>query len=198
MSLVPGLSTPITLMVGLANPGDEYLDTRHNAGSWFIGLLARHYQTSLRLEKKLKGFHAVVEDCHLFIPSTFMNHSGQAVKAISDFYKIAPENMLIAHDELDLAPGDIRLKYAGGHGGHNGLRDIIAHLHTHDFHRLRIGIGHPGPGLSHLVSDYVLSRPNRSDQELISDACDRASAVVPFLLKGQIEKAMQQLHTRET
>src|ERR1051325_11130063 len=135
---MPGLSSPIRLIVGLGNPGEEYARTRHNAGAWFVEKIAEREQVALRHENKFKGFYGNFlhnndnnnERVHLLIPETFMNHSGQSVRAISDFYHLSPENILIAHDELDISVGDVRLKFAGGHGGHNGLKDIVNHLHT--------------------------------------------------------------------
>jgi PTH1 family peptidyl-tRNA hydrolase len=195
---MPGLSSPIRLIVGLGNPGEEYANTRHNAGAWFAEKVAHQFQLSFRRETKFKGLcsNFLFEDqkIHILIPDTFMNHSGQAVKLISDFFKILPENILIAHDELDLPVGDTRLKFAGGHGGHNGLRDIIAHLHTHDFYRLRIGIAHPGHKDG--VLDYVLKNPSREDRKIIDETLEQSCSVLDYLLMGQNEKAMQLLHTK--
>lgn len=197
---MPALSSPIRLIVGLGNPGEEYANTRHNAGAWFAEKVAHQFQTSFRREAKFKGLYSHFlfegEKTHLLIPDTFMNHSGQAVKLISDFYKILPENILIAHDDLDLPVGDTRIKFAGGHGGHNGLRDIIAHLHTHDFYRLRVGIAHPG--VRDKVLDYVLQRPSREERSVINDTLDQSCAVLDYLLMGQNEKAMQLLHTQKS
>jgi peptidyl-tRNA hydrolase, PTH1 family len=149
------------------------------------------------MESKFKGHHARVKiaghECHLLIPATFMNLSGQAVGAVAKFYKINPENIIVAHDELDLPSGTVRLKFDGGHGGHNGLRDIIAHLHSPKFHRLRVGIGHPGKGND--VVNYVLQPPRRAEQELIDTAIQNALAVLPEVVTGQIQKAMKELHT---
>lgn len=187
----------IKLIVGLANPGPEYAATRHNAGAWLLEALARDCGLSLRLEAKFQGVTANLllqgQSCRLLIPVTFMNRSGQAVRAMANFYQIAPEEMLVVHDELDLAPGICRLKSEGGHGGHNGLRDIIAHLSTNKFHRLRLGIGHPGKDKD--VSDYVLSRPCRDDQMRIETAISGGLEVLPLLLAGDISQAMQKLHT---
>ncbi len=195
---MPALSSPIRLIVGLGNPGDEYANTRHNAGAWFAEKISHQFQISLKREAKFKSlcgsFLFQDEKIHIIIPETFMNHSGQAVKLISDFYKIQPPQILIAHDDLDLSIGDTRIKYAGGHGGHNGLRDIIAHLHTHDFYRLRIGIAHPG--VREKVLDYVLERPSKSDRKIIDENIDQAAGVLDYLLSGQNEKAMQLLHTK--
>ncbi len=195
---MPGLSHPIRLIVGLGNPGDEYVRTRHNAGVWFIDKIAEREKIKLRSENKFKGLYTNFlynqERVHLLIPTTFMNHSGQAVRAVSDFYQISPQSMLIAHDDLDITTGDIRLKYAGGHGGHNGLRDIVSHLHTPDFYRLRVGIAHPGE--RHKVLDYVLSSPSREDRNQIDQSIDKAIDVLDYLLNGENEKAIQALHTK--
>lgn len=190
---------PIRLIVGLGNPGDEYSRTRHNAGEWFVHKVAALFQLSLHAENKFKGSYGSFlyqdERVHLFVPHTFMNHSGQAVKLIADFYKILPENMLIAHDELDIPVGDIRLKFDGGHGGHNGLKDIIGHLHTKQFYRLRVGIDHPRD--SHVVVDYVLSRPSVDDKKKIDESLEKGLTVLDLLLNGENEKAMQLLHTKQ-
>lgn len=154
----------VSLIVGLGNPGAEYEDTRHNAGAWFVLELARRHHATLRFDNKLHGLHCTIklhgQDCHLLIPTTFMNLSGQSVKALSTYYKIGIENILVAHDEIDLPTGDIRLKFDGGHGGHNGLRDIIRHFNTNRFHRLRIGVGRPTH--SHEVVNYVLHAPKKN------------------------------------
>lgn len=187
----------IKLIVGLGNPGAEYAATRHNAGAWLIEAIARQQSQSLRLESKFQGLMATITcqgyACRLLNPTTFMNRSGQAVRAVANFYHILPEQILIVHDELDLAPGTARLKFNGGHGGHNGLRDIIAHIHTQQFHRLRIGIGHPGD--RNQVSNYVLNRPSRDEQTRIEDAVAASIGVIPLLLAGEIAKATQQLNT---
>lgn len=185
-------------IIGLGNPGAKYTETRHNAGFWFVERLARDHGGSFRQEGK---FHGELTDCFVegsklwcLKPQTFMNLSGQAVRALVSFYRIAPQQILVAHDEIDLPPGDIRLKFGGGHGGHNGLRDIISHLGTKDFYRLRIGVGHPGR--SEQVADYVLKAAGRDDQGLIDDSIDRALHIMPQLATGELEKAMQQLHTK--
>lgn len=191
------MATPVQLIVGLGNPGSEYAHTRHNAGAWYVEHLAEQQRLTLRPEAKLKGSLArlivLEQSCWLYIPNTFMNISGQAVKAIADFYRIPPEAILVAHDELDFPPGQIRLKKDGGHGGHNGLRSIIEHLHTHDFLRLRIGIGHPGN--RDQVTDYVLSRPSLADQKQIMNAITSALILTDNLMQGHWQKAMQQLHS---
>lgn len=187
----------IRLVVGLGNPGPEYEDTRHNAGFWFVDRLAQDAGVSLRVESKFHGWVGRLrhgnEDCWLLKPSTFMNLSGRAVVALAHFYKILPDQILAVHDELDLPPGQVKLKRGGGHAGHNGLRDMIAHLTVPDFWRLRVGIGHPGD--RNRVADYVLHRPGREEQEVIDAAIDRGLAVWPRLLAGQGEAAMLALHT---
>jgi PTH1 family peptidyl-tRNA hydrolase len=191
-------NTPIQLIVGLANPGKEYAETRHNAGAWFIEQLAQHAQARLRMESKYHGLHCSVElhhrSCQLLIPTTFMNHSGQAVHACMRYHKIAPEALLIAHDDIDLPVGTIKLKFDGGDGGHNGLKDLIRHLNTRQFYRLRIGVGRPQ--LSHEVIDYVLHPPSKADRQKINAAIDQAQAILPLVMAGEMQKAMQQLHTQ--
>jgi peptidyl-tRNA hydrolase, PTH1 family len=188
---------PIKLIVGLANPGPEYQNTRHNAGEWLIQELARQHQTSLTPQSKYFGHTGKIflasSEVHLLIPSTFMNLSGKAVSALANFYKILPEQILIAHDELDIDPGTARIKQGGGHGGHNGLRDIIQALgNSKDFFRLRIGIGHPGHKSQ--VSNYVLSKPSISDREKINAAIDESLRVIDYLTRGELDLAQNQLH----
>lgn len=188
----------IELIVGLGNPGRQYEDTRHNAGAWFVQRLAQQYRVSLSSESKypaLTGRGTINgHDVRLLIPSTFMNLSGQAVAPLANFYKIEPSRILVAHDELDLPPGTAKLKQGGGHGGHNGLRDIISKLgNQKDFARLRIGIGHPGS--ADQVSGYVLGKAPRQEQLWIDDAIDEALRIVPELLDGQANKAMNRLHS---
>jgi len=191
--------TGIQLIVGLGNPGMEYEHTRHNAGAWFVTELAQKAHTSLRRETKFQGListaHLESYDCHLLIPTTYMNHSGMAVKAMANFYKLAPSTILIAHDEIDLPVGEVRLKYEGGHGGHNGLRDIIQHLNSNQFYRLRIGVGRP---TRKEVVDYVLEPPRRAEREQIDASFLRVYDVLPLLLAGQFQKAMHRLHTSST
>lgn len=191
------MSSGVLLIVGLGNPGIEYKNTRHNAGAWFIERLASQHETLLRPSVKFHALHKTVRmngnDVHLAIPTTFMNLSGQAVSALSSYYKIPPEQILIIHDEIDLPSGEVRLKFDGGHGGHNGLRDIIRHLNSKRFYRLRIGVGHPEN--SDLVHDYVLNAPNKKDVELIQDAFTKAEAILPRIVAGDFQKAMQELHT---
>jgi len=183
------------LIIGLGNPGPEYVDTRHNAGFWLCERLATTLGVDLKRESRFHGLAGRTQDQRwLLLPQTFMNRSGQAVSALAKFYRIAPADMLVLHDELDLAPGALRLKFGGGLGGHNGLKDITAHLGTQDFWRLRIGIGHPGD--RNQVVDYVLKRPRREERELIDAALDRALAAWPTLDQGDYPVAMQKLNTR--
>ncbi len=187
----------IQLIVGLANPGKEYEDTRHNAGAWFIDMLAEQTHSQLRLDPKYHGLHALARvdnhACHLLIPTTFMNRSGQAVQACMNYHKIAPGSILVAHDDIDLPAGTIKLKFDGGDGGHNGLKDIIRHLHTKQFYRLRIGVGRPTHSKD--VVDYVLDKPSKADRRAIDDALIEAQHALPLLLVGEPQKAMQLLHT---
>jgi PTH1 family peptidyl-tRNA hydrolase len=189
----------ITLIVGLGNPGAEYEKTRHNAGAWFVDAVAHTAHATLRSTTKFHGLHSAAKidgkECHLLIPTTYMNLSGQAVQAVANFYKITADNILVAHDEIDLPVGDVRLKFDGGHGGHNGLRDIISHLGTNKFHRLRIGVGHPGN--SKLVHDYVLHPPKKPEKELIENAIQDAEKILPLVLRGEYQKAMMALHTKK-
>ncbi len=188
---------PIQLLVGLGNPGREYAETRHNAGAWLVEMLA---QQGLRPEVKFSGICGKTtfndEECRLFIPTTFMNHSGQGVKALTHFYRIEPSAILVIHDELDLPVGTVRFKQGGGDGGHNGLRDISSHLNTKNYWRLRIGIGHPGQ--SDRVHDYVLSKPSKSDHQQILASIETAISVLPQFVGGEMQKAIQQLHTAST
>ncbi|CAM4371582.1 MAG: Peptidyl-tRNA hydrolase [Legionellaceae bacterium] len=187
----------IKLIVGLGNPGNEYSSTRHNAGTWLTEKLAQEYGHSLRLENKFHGLTTTFSlnsyTCRLLNPLTYMNRSGQAVHAMSHFYQINPEEILIVHDELDLSPGLARLKFDGGHGGHNGLRNIISHLNTKQFYRARIGIGHPGD--REKVAQYVLCRPAIHEQQQIDMAVEKIIAIIPYLLSSDMAKAMQQLNT---
>jgi PTH1 family peptidyl-tRNA hydrolase len=187
----------IQLIAGLGNPGPEYERTRHNAGFWFVDALARQRGDSLRHENRFHGEAGRIarddHECRVLKPLTFMNRSGQAVSALAKFYRIPPESILVVHDELDLPPGTARLKKGGGHGGHNGLRDIISALGGNGFLRLRLGIGHPGHRDD--VVDYVLRKASREDEGLIEQAIDDALAVVPLLLAGEVERAMHQLHS---
>jgi PTH1 family peptidyl-tRNA hydrolase len=194
------VSHPIQLIVGLANPGKAYETTRHNAGAWFIHELITQASATLRPETKYHGLHAHVtfqeSPCHLLIPTTFMNQSGRAVLACMRYYKIPSEAVLIAHDEIDLPVGTVKLKFDGGDGGHNGLKDIIRHLHTKQFYRLRIGVDRPTH--SKEVVDYVLASPSHADRQKINQALQKAQTALPFILSGEIQKAMQLLHTLES
>ena len=185
------------LIVGLGNPGPQYQATRHNVGFWFVDALASRYGCTLRAESRFFGevcrgvFDG--EDCRLLKPSTFMNRSGQAVRSLAGFYRIPVQRILVVHDDLDLDVGVVRLKRGGGHGGHNGLRDIIAQMGK-DFLRLRIGIGHPGD--KHRVHDYVLGKPSPEQRRALEDALHEAEGALPLILAGDIERAMQRLHTQ--
>jgi PTH1 family peptidyl-tRNA hydrolase len=187
----------IRLIVGLGNPGREYEDTRHNVGFWWVDELARAHKLSFNAEAKFHGLTARGSlhghELWLLKPQTFMNVSGRAVGALAQFYKITPAEILVVHDELDLSPGVARLKMGGGHGGHNGLKDIIAHLGTKDFWRLRIGIGHPGDRAE--VSNFVLNNPRREERELIDAALDKAQHVAYLVIEGKTEAAMLRLHS---
>lgn len=187
----------IKLIVGLANPGAKYEGTRHNAGEWLVNELAKMYNTSLKEEAKYFGKVAKINtaqgEVRLLVPTTFMNLSGKAVGALANFYRIKPEEILVAHDELDLPPGVAKIKQGGGHGGHNGLKDIIASLgNSNNFYRVRIGIGHPGH--KDLVAGYVLGKPAPQDQEKINSAVDEASRCVEVLFKDGIMKATNRLN----
>jgi PTH1 family peptidyl-tRNA hydrolase len=192
--------TAVQLIVGLGNPGPEYDQTRHNAGAIFVERLADSQRVNLSLDKKYFGlvgkFSHQGQDVRLLIPTTFMNRSGQAVAALANFFRIAPEAILVAHDELDMPPGVAKLKQGGGHGGHNGLRDIIAQLgNQNNFHRLRLGIGHPGH--SSMVSNFVLGRAPRSEQELLDTSIGFALDVLPEILAGDWTVAMRKLHSQK-
>jgi len=183
------------LVVGLGNPGAEYADTRHNAGFWLCERLAALLGVELRRESR---FHGIAgrsrEQVWLLLPQTFMNCSGQSVAALARFHRIPSADMLVLHDELDLPPGALRLKFGGGLGGHNGLKDIAAHLGTQDFWRLRIGVGHPGD--RNQVVDYVLKKPRREERELIEEALERALTAWPLLARGEYPAATQKINTR--
>jgi len=186
----------IQLIVGLGNPGDKYSKTRHNAGFWFIDALAEKYGASFKTETKFSGelAKATIDGNAVWLlkPSTFMNRSGLSAHQVTQFYKIPTEKVLVVYDELDLPVGTARLKKSGGHGGHNGLRDLHAQI-TKEYLRLRLGIGHPGD--SKKVADYVLSRPNQNDDIAIVNAIDRSLDVIPQVIAGDLQKAMNILHT---
>ena len=185
------------VIVGLGNPGPEHLNTRHNAGFWFVDLLAKRHGGEFRDYRKYSGETARVtisgREIILLKPTTYMNRSGLSIRQISDFFKIAPDDILVAHDELDLPVGSLRLKHGGGHGGHNGLRDTIAQI-GESFWRLRLGIGHPGNKAE--VIDYVLTRAPRAEEDLIYDAVNTAADCMPLLLEQGAERAMTKLHSR--
>jgi PTH1 family peptidyl-tRNA hydrolase len=192
------LDTPVELIVGLGNPGPNYERTRHNAGADLVLELAKSLHVELKHESKFFGDTARVildgHDVRLLIPSTFMNLSGKSVNALAKFYQIAPEAILVVHDELDKPPGEARFKKGGGHGGHNGLRDTIKCLgNNKEFARLRIGIGHPGKAKQ--VADYVLKKASPNDQQLIINSIDDALRALPLAVAGEWEKAMLKLHS---
>lgn len=189
----------IKLFVGLGNPGPEYEATRHNAGFWWVDALARELKVSLAAEK---GFHGLVarasvhgQAVWLLEPQTFMNLSGRAVAALARFYKIKPEEILVVHDELDVVPGQAKLKFGGSHAGHNGLRDIHAQLGTGDYWRLRVGIGHPGVKAE--VINWVLKKPAPEQRTQIEDCVARTLKAVPALLAGEMDKATLIVHTHK-
>jgi len=185
------------LIFGLGNPGPRYTETRHNAGFWFLDRLAEisclPYKTVSRQHSEILRVNLHGEDVILAKPITFMNHSGQAVRAVMDYYKLPPGRLMVAYDELDLPPGVARLKQGGGHGGHNGLRDIFRHVGDPGFLRLRIGIGHPGDKDD--VTAYVLSRAMAEQERLIRSAISDAIDVLPRVLDGDVPGAMKELHT---
>lgn len=191
------MASPIALIVGLGNPGERYAATRHNAGAWFVEALTQAEQLTLIPQTKFYGatckWSSPGHVAHVFIPSTFMNESGRAVRSLAAYYNLAPEQILVAHDELDLPTGTARLKFDGGHAGHNGLRDIIQQLGSKAFYRLRIGIGHPGDKSK--VHDYVLKAPSKTDKQLIETSITEALHVMPDLLAGNLAHAMHQLHS---
>jgi PTH1 family peptidyl-tRNA hydrolase len=187
----------IKLIVGLCNPGTQYAQTRHNAGAWYVQAIADAHAIRLDLDTKFFGLlgRGLIDnrDCRLLIPNTFMNLSGKSVAAVANFYKISPEEILVAHDELDIPAGTVKLKQSGGHGGHNGLRDIISALgNCRDFYRLRIGIDHPGN--KNQVSNYVLNKASPVDQRAIDEAIDEALRYTSSIIKGEHDKVMQSMH----
>ncbi|MGO4307490.1 MULTISPECIES: aminoacyl-tRNA hydrolase [unclassified Cupriavidus] len=195
----------IKLIVGLGNPGAEYEATRHNAGFWLVDQLARMGGTTLRVEGRFHGLAGRArlwdQDIWLLKPSTFMNRSGLAVVSLARFYKVLPDEILVAHDEMDLPAGAVKLKRGGGAGGHNGLKDIAAHLTTQDYWRLRLGVGHPrnapgGAGAAREdVVNYVLKPPRKEEQQAIDEAIDRSIDPLGLLARGESERAMMELHT---
>ncbi len=194
------MAQALRLLVGLGNPGSKYAETRHNAGFWFAEELAR--RLNVRLTSNAK-FFARTAQCRaqglpflLCTPNTFMNRSGQTVGAIARFYKLEPEQIVVVHDDIDLPPGTVKLKQGGGHGGNNGVRDIIAHLGNREFGRIRLGIGHPGD--RNEVIDYVLKRPSAQDTCDIKDAIEQTLNEIESIVVGDWAKAMNVLHTRNT
>ena len=189
----------IQLIVGLGNPGAEHEPTRHNAGFWFVDALAQQCSGQFRPEKRFFGEVTHCQspglNCRLLKPMTYMNRSGQSASAMSRFYDIPVEKILVVHDELDLPAGTVKLKKGGGHGGHNGLRDLISHFSSKDFYRLRLGIAHPGHKSQ--VVDYVLKKPSKEDKQLIDYAIEDALCVMPEIIAGEFERAMHQLHSRD-
>ena len=192
------MTDAIRLIAGLGNPGAEYEHTRHNAGFWVVEQLAKREGISLSPDKKFHGLTGKGriggEEVHLLLPMTFMNKSGLSVGALASFYRITPAEILVVHDELDLPPGTARFKTGGGHGGQNGLRDIISSLgNNKDFHRLRIGIGHPGD--KNRVTGHVLGRASKAEQQSIDAVIDEALYVLPDAIRGDMAKAMNRLHS---
>ena len=191
------MAQPLRLIAGLGNPGAGYKATRHNVGFWFVDALAERAGVSWKAEKRFQGESARVPvsggELLLLKPMTYMNHSGQSLRAATDFFKIPAAETLVAHDDLDLPAGTVRLKRGGGHGGHNGLRDIHRHFGTPDYMRLRIGIGHPGQARE--VIDYVLARPTREEGDAIGDALVRAAEALDLLLREGWDRACTRLHT---
>lgn len=188
----------IRLFVGLGNPGPEYEDTRHNAGFWYVDDLAKRLKVTLQPDRTYHGLVARANTDQgpvwLLQPQTYMNLSGKSVAALARFFKIAPEEVLVAHDELDLPAGQVKLKRGGGHGGHNGLKDIHSQLGSSDYWRLRLGIGHPG--VKHEVAAYVLRKPPHSDREAIFKCIAQALDATELLLAGDTAKATAQIHAQ--
>ncbi|WP_241085089.1 aminoacyl-tRNA hydrolase [Candidatus Vondammii sp. HM_W22] len=187
----------IRLIVGLGNPGGQYEGTRHNAGFWFVDLLARRHGGVFKSESKFHGQNCRINvagrECWLLKPTTFMNRSGQSVSSLANYFKISLEQILVAYDELDLPPGVLRLKPDGGHAGHNGLRDIMSAMGGRDFWRLRIGIDHPGNAKQ--VVDHVLGCPSRQDADAIEDALDEGERALECILDGEFQRVMNRLHS---
>jgi PTH1 family peptidyl-tRNA hydrolase len=187
----------IRLLVGLGNPGPEYEATRHNAGFWWIDAAARELGATLLPERAYSGMAARVNrdgTVWLLQPMTYMNLSGKSVAALARFFKIAPEEILVVHDELDLLPGQVKLKLGGSHAGHNGLKDIVAQLGSADFWRLRLGIGHPGVKAE--VINYVLKKPSPEHRKAIEEGIARSIVALDALLTGEMEVAMRSVHTK--
>ena len=186
----------LKLVAGLGNPGAKHAETRHNAGFWFLDRLAARHRLTFAADPRLFGEQARLQyddlDIRLFKPATYMNDSGRALQAIMNYYRLAPTELLVVHDEIDLEPGTIRLKLGGGHAGHNGVRDIIDCIGSHDFNRLRIGVGHPGE--KERVVGAVLGRPTAAEKKIIDSAIDTALELLPLIMTGEFNKAMNQLH----
>ena len=193
------MASPIRLVAGLGNPGREYARTRHNAGFWFLDDLARKTGASFAMESKFAGEVAKAGDVRFVKPATYMNLSGRSVAALARFYAIAPDEILVVHDELDLRPGEAKMKLGGGVAGHNGLKDIRAQLGTPDFWRLRLGIGHPRDSelTEQQVVDYVLKPPRSEEQGAIEAAIARSLDAWNDIARGDMERAMMSLHTKE-
>lgn len=188
----------LKLLVGLANPGPEYKNTRHNVGAWFIESILSEKNCTFKFEKKFQANYSKISvlghDVHVLVPQTYMNLSGQSVLAIMNFFKIKAEETLVAHDDLDLVPGVAKIKLGGGHGGHNGLKDIINRINSRDFLRLRLGIGHPGN--RNYVSKYVVQPPNLEDRAKINVSIDNSLNVMEHIVEYQITKAQNTLHSQ--
>ncbi|MCU7803037.1 MAG: aminoacyl-tRNA hydrolase [Candidatus Thiodiazotropha sp. (ex Lucinoma borealis)] len=191
------VNPPIRLIVGLGNPGPDYEETRHNTGFWLVDKLAQQYHQYFRSDSRHHGsvckLNIQGEEVRLLKPATYMNRSGQSVSSLANYFRISPDQILVAHDELDLDPGQIRFKIGGGHAGHNGLRDIMSALGSRDFPRLRIGIDHPNDRSE--VVNYVLGRPSKADREAINTAIDSAIDCLDEVVKGELQKAMNRLHS---
>ena len=188
----------VQLIVGLGNPCQQYEQTRHNAGASLISILSQQYASDLKLEERFFGFIARVkvdiQDVRLLIPNTYMNLSGKSIAAFARFYQISPENILIVHDDIDLAPGISKYKIGGGHGGHNGLKDTIRALgNNSNFARLRIGVGHPGE--SDEVVNFVLKKASQNEQKLINESIINCISTIPLAVTGKWNEAMKDLHT---
>ena len=193
------MTKPIRIIAGLGNPEEKYERTLHNAGFWFVDELARKYGGSFRYEKKFDADYCRInlhgEDVWLVKPQSYMNCSGQPIRGMLDYYRLRANQLLVAHDEIDLPPGTVRLKEGGGHGGHNGLRDIIKHC-GNEFLRLRLGVGHPGE--KHKVTNYVLKRGSSDVESAVEQNIDDAIDVMPEVVDGNVSAAMKKLHTKDT
>ncbi|MCU7880051.1 MAG: aminoacyl-tRNA hydrolase [Candidatus Thiodiazotropha sp. (ex Lucinoma aequizonata)] len=191
------MNPPIRLIVGLGNPEPDYEETRHNTGFWLVDKLAQQYQQHFQSDSRHHGsvckLNIQGEEVRLLKPATYMNRSGQSVSSLANYFRISPNQIMVAHDELDLDPGQIRLKIGGGHAGHNGLRNIMSALGSRDFPRLRIGIDHPNDRSE--VVNYVLGRPSKIDREAINTAIDNTIDCLDEVVKGELQKAMNRLHS---